>query len=171
ADDETPGQYRKVGPSLRHVASKVDLQFLYSWVENPTNFRPSTKMPRFFGLNDHLVRDKKVGKDGELHTVESEGHKQSVEFEPVEIRAISEFLLASSEPFTYIEPPKSGKSADAKHGKELFETRGCLACHQHDHFPKGKDTQGPDLSRIKDKLSGDNGKKWLYSWVREPNRY
>ncbi len=53
-DVETPGQMRKVGPSLRHVASKLDPSFLYSWVRKPTDFRPSTKMPQFFGQWDHL---------------------------------------------------------------------------------------------------------------------
>ncbi|HET6878623.1 MAG TPA: PDZ domain-containing protein, partial [Pirellulales bacterium] len=52
ADEETPGQYRKVGPSLRYVGHKVDLAFLYDWIRNPTDFRPTTKMPRFFGLWD-----------------------------------------------------------------------------------------------------------------------
>ncbi len=47
---DTPGQLRRVGPSLRYVASKDDFDFLYSWVRKPSDFRPTTKMPQFFGL-------------------------------------------------------------------------------------------------------------------------
>lgn len=181
ADDETPGQYRKVGPSLRYLASKADLAFLYDWIRNPTNFRPSTKMPRFFGLWDHLVpeevlddRGNPVTEDGHPVTVESKGRKDAERFEPIEIRAIAEYLLDRSQPFEYVEPSQGiTQEASAERGKELFQTRGCLACHQHKEFPNAKQTQGPDLSRIggKLKLNGQDGQRWLYSWVREPNRY
>ena len=48
-DDETPGTYRKVGPSLRFVKSKLDMNFLSNWIRNPLDFRPTTRMPKFFG--------------------------------------------------------------------------------------------------------------------------
>ncbi|HWB11032.1 MAG TPA: c-type cytochrome [Pirellulales bacterium] len=180
ADDETPGQYRKVGPSLRYVASKVDLPFLYDWLKNPTNFRPTTKMPRFFGLWDHLVPEEKLGSDGKpVHDehnrpviAESPGREQSERFEPIEIRAITEYLLDRSQPFDYLANYEGiTEKASADRGKELFQTRGCLACHQHKDFPGAKDSQGPDLSRVGSKLRKEEGRRWLYSWVREPNRY
>ncbi|MBM4092462.1 MAG: hypothetical protein FJ276_24020, partial [Planctomycetes bacterium] len=49
-----PGTLRKVGPSLRHVASKLDEAFLFDWIRDPVRFRPATRMPRAFGLWDHL---------------------------------------------------------------------------------------------------------------------
>jgi cytochrome c2 len=132
-DIETPGRMRKVGPSLRHVASKVNGEFLYDWIKNPTHFRPSTKMPRFFGLYGHL---------------EGEGRKAAERFEPIEIRAATEYLLNKSQPFQYADAPKEvTEQPSAERGKVLFETRGCLACHKHQDFPVGQATQGPDLSR------------------------
>jgi cytochrome c2 len=155
-DIDAPGDLRKVGPSLRHVAAKNSFAFLYDWIEEPHRFRPSTKMPRFFGLYDHLS---------------GEGLAVAKEFEPVEIRTMSEYLLTASQPFAYVEPA-SGAEASAERGKKVFEMRGCLACHTHADFPRGNADHGPDLSRIGAKLAGsENGKKWLYSWVREPNRY
>ena len=155
-DVEAPGDLRKVGPSLRHVAAKNSFEFLYDWIEDPHRFRPSTKMPRFFGLHDHL--------DGD-------GLAVAKEFEPIEVRAISEYLLAASQPFEYLKPA-DGAEGSAERGKKVFEMRGCLACHSHADFPPGKATHGPDLSRIGAKLATSrDGKKWLYSWVREPNRY
>ena len=158
-DVETPGKLRKVGPSLRHVASKVDFEFLYSWVRKPSDFRPTTKMPQFFGLSSHL---------------DAEGMKNSIRFEPIEIRGVAEYLLATSQPFKFTEPRKDvTATASAERGKLAFELR-CLACHQHSDFPAGKMTQGPDLSRIGAKLGrADNpdGKKWLYTWLRNPSEY
>jgi len=159
-DVETPGKLRKLGPSLRHVADKDDYDFLYSWVRNPKDFRPTTKMPRFFGLNDHL--------DGK-------GLEVAERYEPVEIRGVVEFLLAKSQPYQFADRPKSvTEDPDLDRGKRLFETRGCLACHTHKDFPKSQMNQGPDLSRIGAKLGRENDKKgpqWLYSWLRNPSSY
>jgi len=157
-DVETPGKLRKVGPSLRHVASKVDYEFLYSWIRKPSDFRPSTKMPQFFGMYDHLGKD---------------GLKDAERFEPVEIRSATEYLLTKSQPFKFAEPAKGTEKASAERGKVAFEVR-CLACHQHSDFPEGKMTQGPDLSRIASKLArkqDPNGPKWLYSWLQNPSNY
>ncbi len=157
-DVESPGKLRKVGPSLRHVASKVGFDFLYAWVRKPSDFRPSTKMPRFFGLDSHL--------DGK-------GLEATRRFEPLEIRGVAEYLLAKSQPFDFTAPPKPAIEPSAERGKLAFEIR-CLACHQHSDFPAGKMTQGPDLSRIGAKLTTkDNrdGAKWLYTWLRNPSKY
>jgi len=51
---DAPGKYRKAGPSLRFLDSKVDFDWLHSWISQPSNFRPSTRMPQFFGLHEHL---------------------------------------------------------------------------------------------------------------------
>lgn len=159
-DIESPGTMRKVGPSLRYVASKVNAAFLYDWIANPTHFRPSTKMPKFFGLFGHL---------------EGEGRAAAEKFEPIEIRAASDYLLNKSQPFTYADAPSEvNEQASAERGKTLFEVRGCLACHKHQDFPVGQATQGPDLSRIGAKLAQSKeggGRQWLYTWLRNPNSY
>lgn len=170
-DVETPGTLRKVGPSLRHVASKLDYDFLYAWIRKPTDFRPDTKMPQFFGLYDHLVE-----RDEENHEQESVGLKQSHKYEPLEIRGVVEYLLSKSQPFAY-ESPAAGAAAtggDRERGKKLFETRGCLACHKHSDVPGSTMRQGPDLSHLGGKLreSGQaNGPQWLYTWLRNPQSY
>ncbi|HWA99079.1 MAG TPA: hypothetical protein VG713_11330 [Pirellulales bacterium] len=180
ADDETPGQFRKVGPSLRYVASKVDLAFLVNWIRRPQDFRPNTKMPQFFGLWDHLTPEAKVNADGSIQRdaqgypvmEESPGLRESEKFEPIEIRAMAEYLLSASEKFTYLDKPAGvDEKPSVERGKLAFQTRGCLACHRHPDFPEAKNTQGPDLARLGSKLTGTRGARWLYSWVREPNRY
>lgn len=208
ADDETPGSFRKPGPSLRYVKSKLSSEFLQNWIRNPFDFRPTTKMPRFFGLDDHLReirRDKdgrpqmqpKLGPDGQpilrtpvddlgqplldkepevvmepVYEENQKGLAESRKFEPIEVLAAAEYLLNSSQPFKYLDKPKEvTEEASAERGKQVFEIRGCLACHTHDDFPAAKNTQGPNLSRVGAKLATPDGAKWLYSWVREPMHY
>ncbi|MGB0655024.1 MAG: PDZ domain-containing protein [Pirellulales bacterium] len=155
---ETPGKFPKVGPSLRHVASKVGFEWLYAWLRNPQDFRPSTKMPRFFGLWEHL---------------EGAGLEESERYEPLEIRSMIAYLTSSSQPFNYIEPYQGiTASADVVRGKKVVEVRGCLACHQHADFPAAESNHGPDLSRIGAKVASQpNGVRWLYSWLRNPAAY
>jgi len=184
ADDETPGKYPKVGPSLRYIAAKNTTEFVNSWIKDPRNFRPSTKMPRFFGLFDHLTdvpvldgNGKPVEENGKPVMKKSDGRVMAERYEPIEILAMTKYLMDKSQPFKYIEPPKTAAdgrtiaSASAERGKFTFQTRGCLACHSHKDFPGINQTQGPDLSGIGAKLEGERGSNWLYSWLKQPHLY
>jgi len=63
------------------------------------------------------------------------------------------------------------KTTDAEHGKVLFESKGCLACHQR--HGKGGDV-GPSLTTqvpefpygtwVGDKLNGE----WIFQWLKNP---
>jgi cytochrome c2 len=167
-DIEAPGDLRKPGPSLRFSKEKLDLAFMYDWIANPQHFRPSTRMPRVFGLWQHLQN--------------SEGLHAAEEFEPVEVLGISTYLLSSSQRFDYVEPPAEVTVApSAERGKEQFQTRGCIACHSRGDFADAEafrdpDTivQGPDLTNIAAKFDpqrNPDGPKWLYSWIKHPQRY
>ena len=163
--NQVAGKMRKVGPSLRHLALKVDAGFVASWTEEPKRFRPTTRMPQFFKLDN-----------------QSDVHGQK--FNPVEIAAITHYLLAKAtesqqnaanddqlayKPLARLLPDSI---PSAERGKEFFATKGCVNCHTHDAV-KGLDmTFGPELSNVHEKLkAGDFGFDWLYTWVREPSRY
>ena len=159
-DVEVPGKLRRVGPSLRHVASKVDEAWLYSWIRKPTDFRPDTKMPQFFGLHDHMAGETK---------------EETEYFESLEIRGIVSYLKSKSQPFDYLGQPEGvTEDPSEERGKKLFETRGCLACHKEKDFPAAEMTQGPNLSNVGAKFGSEankDGGKWLYTWLRNPSRY
>ena len=71
---QVAGKMRKVGPSLRHSASKSDAGFVAYWTEEPKRFRPTTRMPQFFKLdNQH-----------DLHLPHTNN--------PIEIAAIAHYL-------------------------------------------------------------------------------
>lgn len=166
-DVETPGTMRKSGPSFRFIADKVDGTFLFDWIRNPQQLRPSSRMPRFFGLWDHIEEPEQLSETEHLETVE--------------ILAMSTYLLAKSQPFEPLKPVV--EQGDAERGKQLFQTRGCLACHTHsdpelkrmeDFRPVGEIVQGPELSNLAEKFDtkrNPKGKAWLYSWIKEPTRY
>ena len=159
-DAELPGTYRKVGPSLRYVADKLGETFMYDWIREPKHFRPSTKMPQFFGLWDHLESDPE---DLEL----------TKRYEPIEILGTVRYLLTRSQSFEYIPREEGADEPSIERGKVAFEVNGCLACHQHEEFPAATSNQGPNLTGLGDKFAAGapDAEGWLYSWLRQPTHY
>ncbi len=149
-----PGKMRKVGPALRHIASKTTPEFIAYWTEEPSRFRPTTRMPQFFDLtNQHDA--------------------MAALLQPMELAAIAKYLEVKSEKFEYLSP-NDDYTPDAKRGEELFSKRGCLACHskQGEAFEGVTANFGPDLSRIHEKVKpGKDGFLWMYTWIKEPSRY
>lgn len=156
---QKPGDYRKVGPSLRHIAAKTDSNWIQFWTKVPSAFRPTTKMPQFFALHDHLGEDDK---------------KRTENLEAVELAGLATVLLGSSQSIDLLSP-KEGYEANAERGKQLFSERGCLACHQHNEVPGSTSDFGPNITDIYKKVNRDTDNpkfsKWLYTWIREPERY
>jgi cytochrome c551/c552 len=126
---------KKVGPNLKDVRLKLNRNWIPVWLQKPTDFRPTTKMPNF-RLNDH------------------------------QIQAISAFIWQSG--FTDSLPKH--KPGNAEHGKELFETRGCLACHS---IGEGDQTVGgtfaANLTREGEKANYDYLVRWIHN-ARERTR-
>lgn len=101
---------RQVGPSLAHIGAKVSDDWLFKWIKDPSGYRPDTKMPRFYGLSNNEAPEDQAKSDAEIH-------------------AITAYLLAKSgAPADFVEPPDE---TDEERGKELFLSKGCMACHQH----------------------------------------
>ncbi len=157
AENPTPAAMRRVGPSLRDTAGKLDAVFLDKWLGDPSGVRPGTRMPQFYGMHAHL--------DGK-------SLDDAKRFEAVEIRAVTDYLLAASQPVEPLPaPPEVTEAPSAERGRELFLTQGCLACHKHDDFPQGESIVGANLSGLGSKLSTPAGRKWLVSWIRDPMRH
>lgn len=76
--------------------------------------------------------------------------------------AVSAYLLASSDP--NYKHPETFKGGDPEKGQKLFESVGCLACHELEG--KGE-VFGPDLSKVAGKVDPD----WLVSWLSNPKEY
>jgi len=169
-----PGRYRKVGPSLRHIAAKTSGAWIEFWTEEPKRFRKKTRMPQFFKL-----------------TNQQDAHAKK--FMPVELAGISHYLGTKSQPID-LEQPAAKYVPDPVRGQQAFAEKGCLACHQHDKFPKAIATFGPNLTKEHLKIASvttlqgkvkrgeetvnietinpdSPGFKWLYTWILDPERY
>ena len=83
-----------------------------------------------------------------------------------QIQAISAFIWQSG----FTDPLPKHKPGNAAHGKELFETRGCLACHsigEGDQMLGG--TFAANLTRVGEKANYDYLVRWIHN-ARERTR-
>lgn len=141
---------KKIGPNLKDVRLKLRKEWLPVWLSNPQAFRPETKMPTFwrfasgFGSREAKLRDK----DGED-----------------QIQAISAYLWQSS--FDGRIPEQ--QRGDAGHGKQLFETRGCLACHS---IGEGENRMGGHFAANLQKIGEKSNFDFIVRWIHNPrDRY
>jgi cbb3-type cytochrome oxidase cytochrome c subunit len=83
-----------------------------------------------------------------------------------QVRSISAFIWQSG----LTDPVAKHKPGNAAHGKELFETRGCLACHS---IGEGSELQGgtfaANLTRVGEKDNYDYLARWVHN-ARERTR-
>jgi len=83
-----------------------------------------------------------------------------------QIQAISAYIWQSG----FVDSLPKHKPGNAAHGKELFETRGCLACHS---IGEGDQTQGgtfaANLTRVGEKANYDYLVRWIHN-ARERTR-
>jgi cytochrome c551/c552 len=152
-----PGRMRKVGPSLRDIAERADARIIENWIGHPSGVRPATRMPQLYGLHEHL---------------EGRELADAQRFEAVELHAVAQYLLRVSRPVKPLDaPPGVTDAASAERGKRLFQTAGCLACHQHREFPDRQPAVGPDLTNLGAQITGAAGRAWLVDWIRDPSRH
>jgi cbb3-type cytochrome oxidase cytochrome c subunit len=153
----------KVAPPLTRPTAKLTPEWMGRWIKNPKAFRPSTRMPRFFGLQNN----------------QGPG---DAEREDAEITGIVAYLTEKAEKVSY--PPLPGRG-DAERGRHLVKSIGCMGCHaiEKDEVQpdvlKARNTGqaadplpwerrfGPDLSRIGSKAKPE----WIYQWILNPRQY
>lgn len=139
----------KVGPDLRHISSKVTKEWAFKWIKNPKGFRPTTRMPRYFGNDNN-------------------NSPEDIDRSNVEVRAAVEYLFAHSQKIDYAPLTLSG---DPANGQSLVRELGCVGCHlTHDEKPASFTTRrrfGPALDKLGSKTNAD----WLFHWLKEPRHY
>ncbi len=130
----------KAGPSLERVGSKVDQDWLVRWLQNPKDFRESTKMPRVFHLSNT-------------------SSPEDIDRGNAAIQSITAYLLKNSESVSLQAPTAKG---DAARGEELVKTIGCTGCHSVAGV--NLNHHGPELAGLGSKL----GEDWLFNWLKNP---
>lgn len=126
---------KKVGPNLKDVRLKLRKEWIPVWLKDPQAFRPGTKMPTFWRF--------KVDEDGDD-----------------DLKAVAAYLWQNG--FDGKAPAQA--QGDKTHGKDLFESRGCLACHS-----VGEEDQriggafAANLTRVGEKANYDYIVRWIYN--------
>jgi hypothetical protein len=136
---------KKVGPNLKDVRLKLKKEWIPEWLRDPQAFRPGTKMPTFWRI------------DGE-----GNHNSKDNELEVNERKAIAAYLWQES--FDGKVPVQNPEQGNTGHGKELFEQRGCMACHS---IGEGDSAVGgrfaANLTRVGDKANFDYIVRWIYN--------
>jgi mono/diheme cytochrome c family protein len=138
----------QVGPSLQRVAAKVNPQWLVSWIHNPYEFRPRTRMPNFLFSEQQATA---------VAAYIWSSSKQNAE----------SWLGSHPDPGIDVRD-----AATVAQGKKIFDSVGCRACHgiEPDEVatPLGaiKDW-GPNLRRVGEKTTA----RFIYWWVKNPHDY
>lgn len=153
------------GPSLRYVAQRRDLAYVAEYIADPTARRCDARMPRLFGLLEHVSPGQKellrsyeaveiagmaaylfsVGPPPPQITTNAEGART---FQSDRRTLASEEIAPNADRTGTTPPGFPPDKALVERGKRLFETQGCLACHRHPDFPAGQSTFGPDLAGL-----------------------
>jgi len=127
---------KKIGPNLKDVRLKLRKEWIPLWLKDPQAFRPGTKMPTFWRFEV----------DGE------EGQK--------DLKAVAAYLWQQS--FDGKVPAQ--QQGDKTHGKDLFESRGCLACHSiGEDTNKVGGTFAANLTKVGEKDNFDYIVRWIYN--------
>ncbi len=155
----------RVGPSLEKVASKVTKDWTTRWVMNPASFRPSTKMPTFFYLENFV----NVSGPGKPNQAQQKMNAAGRIENDTMVNSIVAYLFDKSRAANV--PPVAGHG-DPTRGQQLLADRGCMGCHMVDpNAPRdlvGTYRQfGPNLAGVGAKVSRD----WLFHWIKDPKAW
>jgi len=136
---------KKIGPNLKDIRLKLRREWVPVWLENPQAFRRGTKMPTFWRFSAHE-------ETGRPNMRDQDGEQQ--------IQAIAAYLWQDSFNGKLPEQPRGNSGR----GKELFETRGCLACHSIG--PEGSTMGGTfaaNLQKVGEKANFEYIVRWIYN--------
>ncbi len=115
-DSIPAAEQRKVGTDLRHVTAKLSPAMINTWIWSPKGFRPTTKMPHFFMLENN-------SSDEEIRRTRQEA------------RAMTEYLVQTADSLLPKHVAPSGLVGKVEDGRKVFNNIGCLACHQNLNDP------------------------------------
>jgi len=190
----------KPAPQLNDIKSKTTREWTRKWVRNPKDYRPGTRMPRFFGLSNN-------SSDFEYRFAAGDGTPETLHAGPWaegEIYAIVEWMFAESEKHgSFTAPAVDLSKGDAARGERILvggddgtnvDAKGCIACHDvtirtealqykanlmkadWEDAPAGAEVGwGARMSRrqgpVLDGLGSKLKAEWLVSWLRNPRSY
>ena len=175
------GNLDKVGPSLAKIGSKVKgVEWLESWVKNPSAHLADTKMPNFFPnpKMTQLVYFKNGNKRTGVVTNTADGiivqgddgtefvySDDAVEKVVDEVNSIAQYLAQMRDSAieevdaTYSTSPRAIAA-----GEKVVKSVGCLACHSVNGL-------GSDFAPSLDTVGSKVKPNFLRQWIKDPKSY
>ncbi len=165
---------RRPGPPLTRIATKVTEEWALKWTLAPREFRPTTRMPHFFGQSNTRHE---ANKNPYPPKKDEAGVLRSPVDETV-ARSIVKYVWSLSRTEEDPAPPAALKG-DARRGELTVSQVGCLACHKVQDVPSSEYSKwegrsryleefGPSLAAVGSKI---RSRTWLYHWVRNPKAH
>ncbi len=118
---------RKVGTDLRNVDAKLSKDYINTWIWAPKAFRPSTKMPHFFMLENSSSDEEIRRTRQEARALTEYIWRTATKYPQAGQSAATTQPIAGPLPAKYAIAPEMKGSADG--GRVLFNSLGCLGCH------------------------------------------
>ncbi len=158
---------KKIGPTLKQVAAKINPDWAPRWIAGPRNFYETARMPHPFG---HKMPSEDTFPEMIHHFGKEfdKAHEDMNKEEAVMIDAVAAFLFDKSDKSfesKMEDPPK--EPGDPAAGKKLVSLVNCLGCHKVDDLNAPGQGFAPDLSKVGSKTN----RKWLYNWLKDPKKY
>ncbi|MBT5018193.1 MAG: c-type cytochrome [Planctomicrobium sp.] len=114
------------------------------------------------GMNPEWIVQKLLGKNPESKSDQMPHFGLNKE----QAEDIAAYLHRLEAPFDLMTAPDSKPKKGEMNGAELFNSLGCLACHQVNGLGTDKPFSGGDLSHVGNKRSTD----WFATWLSSPDR-
>ncbi|MDD0854527.1 c-type cytochrome [Halobacteriovorax sp. GB3] len=149
--EDYPSESKKVdaykGPYLTGIGSKVDADWLVSWLKKPSHYQEDTIMPSFRLTN-------KEANDITAYLMTLKNNKfESLEFAEMNKELRDEILVTYFSAFDTVEVAKkklasmSDKERTLELGYRSVGKYGCYSCHTIDGFD-GRAPIGPELTKV-----------------------
>ena len=138
---------KKVGPNLKDVRLKLRKEWIPEWLKNPQAFRPGTKMPTFW----YLSGDEKLVMGNIVPATQQDEER----------KAIAAYLWQSAFEGQLQTQPQGDKVI----GEQLFETRGCLACHS---IGEAEQQVGGEFAANLTRVGQKENYDYIVRWIHNP---
>ena len=132
-------------PDLSLEGSKVKMEWLRDFLKNPDVIRPMLKQMPKFKLGDEMGMIRGYFSDEEVNII---------------INYINTVLVSSDIPDDF-EINKQLEEVNAAEGRESFEKKGCLACHQ---IGQSGGSVGPNLTHVGSRLRPG----YIFMHIKDP---
>ena len=122
--------FKLMGPSLVHVKHKLSHEMMASWIWSPKAFRPMTRMPHFFMLENNSTP---------ADILRTRVETTAITHYLLKAEPKSEYYAKAGKPFPTYQPEAppelpadmtdEKKAESVARGRIIFNNVGCLGCH------------------------------------------